>query len=126
MPADPRLHRFQPCRRLGSVSGQHVEAQLRVENLLRQRLEREKLNRLPVQLIDPLFAALTRRLEDVHDRALHGVGAGESLEEIAERSDSSWEAPRLAVVNGVEVDASLAGGFGIKIMREEPYESKSR
>jgi len=54
------------------------------------------------------------------------VSTGESLEEIAERSGSGWEAPRLAVVNGVEIDASLAEGFGIKIMREEPYESKSR
>jgi hypothetical protein len=28
-------------------------------------------------------------------------------------------APRVAVTNGVEKDASLAKGFGVKIMREE-------
>jgi len=78
--------------------------------------------------IDAIHPPTPEEIASLREDRLRTVMAsvGESLEEIAERSDSSWEAPRLAVVNGVEIDASLAEGFGIKIMREEPYESKSR
>ena len=47
--------------------------------------------------------------------------AGETLDQIAERSGSDWPPDRLAVMNGVEEDTSLSQGFGIKIMREERY-----
>jgi predicted Zn-dependent protease len=52
--------------------------------------------------------------------------AGESLEQIAERSGSDWPADRLAVMNGVEEGVSLSRGFDVKIMREEPYIPKTR
>jgi predicted Zn-dependent protease len=52
--------------------------------------------------------------------------AGETLDQIADRSGSDWQGDRLAVVNGVENDASLSEGFGVKIMREEPYVPKAR
>jgi predicted Zn-dependent protease len=52
--------------------------------------------------------------------------AGESLGQVEERSGSDWPADRLAVMNGVEKDVSLSLGFGIKIMREEPYVPKTR
>lgn len=78
--------------------------------------------------IDAIHPPTPEEIASLREDRLRTVtaSAGESLEEIAERSDSSWEAPRLAVANGVEIDASLAEGFGIKIMREEPYESESR
>jgi predicted Zn-dependent protease len=52
--------------------------------------------------------------------------AGESLDQVAERSGSDWPPARLAVMNGVEKDGSLSQGFGIKIMREEPYVPRVR
>jgi predicted Zn-dependent protease len=52
--------------------------------------------------------------------------AGESLDQIAERSSSDWPPDRLAVMNGVERDVSLSQGFGVKLMREEPYEPRAR
>jgi hypothetical protein len=47
--------------------------------------------------------------------------AGESIGVLASRVASKWSAKRLAVVNGREVEARLEGGYGIKLMREEPY-----
>jgi predicted Zn-dependent protease len=47
--------------------------------------------------------------------------AGESIGVLASRVASKWSAKRLAVVNGREVEARLEGGYGIKLMREEPF-----
>jgi len=52
--------------------------------------------------------------------------ADESLDQIAGRSDSDWPTARLAVVNGLGIDERLSKGFGVKIMREEPYVPKPR
>ena len=52
--------------------------------------------------------------------------SGESLDQLVRRVDSAWSAPRVAVANGVEQDASLAAGFGVKIMREEAYTPRSK
>ena len=58
----------------------------------------------------------------------------ESLDQFVERTSSAWSSPRVAVTNGIDKDAvtngidkdaSLAEGFGIKIMREEAYTPRS-
>ena len=52
--------------------------------------------------------------------------SGESLDQLVKRADSAWPAPRVAVTNGVEKNASLAKGFGVKIMREEAYTPRAK
>ncbi len=52
--------------------------------------------------------------------------SGESLEQLVKRANSAWSAPRVAVTNGVEKDASFAEAFAVKIMREEAYTPKSK
>ncbi len=46
---------------------------------------------------------------------------GETLEELAERTGSRWEAKRIAVANGLEEDVKLEAGQLVKITKSEPY-----
>jgi predicted Zn-dependent protease len=62
-----------------------------------------------------IASLLEARLRSVQARE------GESLSRLAERADSDWAADRLAVVNGLDAGASLKDGFGVKLMRKEPY-----
>ena len=54
---------FERKRRLGAILGQHVEADLRVEDGFRQGLEGEQRNRLLLQFFDSGLAALTYGLK---------------------------------------------------------------
>ena len=62
---------------LFSILGQQIEAQLRVENFLFQRFERQQAGSLLLQLGDPLLAALARRLD--HPARVVDVGSGGGL-----------------------------------------------
>jgi predicted Zn-dependent protease len=45
----------------------------------------------------------------------------DSLAAMAERSKSPWDAPTMAVANGIKADATLSGGALIKVPVPEPY-----
>lgn len=52
--------------------------------------------------------------------------AGESLEQLASRTESVWDAKAIAVANGVETNVRLQRGQLIKVAVSEPYRSASR
>lgn len=47
---------------------------------------------------------------------------GETLEQVAARSQSEWSADKIAVANAMSADAELSGSEPIKISRKEPYQ----
>jgi predicted Zn-dependent protease len=53
--------------------------------------------------------------------ALVQARAGESLDRLAERTGSAWDARTLAVQNGVFVDHRFRGGEAVKIALSRPY-----
>ena len=52
--------------------------------------------------------------------------AGESLEQLAERTESRWDAKQLAVSNGLADDVNLEAGQLLKITKAEPYRPTPR
>jgi predicted Zn-dependent protease len=72
-----------------------------------------------------------RRLDD-DDRALISetrlalvpARAGETLEQVSQRSGNAWSAAETALYNGLRGDERLTSGFLVKIGRERPYVAK--
>jgi len=62
-------------------------------------------------------------LLEVRDNRLRLVAArrGETLNEIANRSESEWSAAKIAVANTMTTEAKLSGGEFIKISKRERY-----
>ena len=52
--------------------------------------------------------------------------AGETLEALAKRTASRWDAATLAVANGLEDDVQLVAGQLVKITKAEPYVATSK
>lgn len=52
--------------------------------------------------------------------------AGETLEQLGERTGSRWDARQLAVANGLAEDATLEAGRLVKITKAEPYRPSPR
>src|SRR5438105_15951481 len=74
MAYDPLLALPQGRLGLRSIAGEHVEGDLDVEDSLREILEREQADRLPVQLCHPILAVPADRLVD-GDRGAKYFGA---------------------------------------------------
>jgi predicted Zn-dependent protease len=54
------------------------------------------------------------------------VQSGESLAQLVTRVRSAWPAPRIAVMNGIEMTSKLVKGFEVKMMREEAYVPRAK
>ena len=71
------------------------------------------------------FRELSRdELEEVRENRLRLVAArkGETLTQVAKRSDSEWSAPRMGVANAMKTQTKLAGGESIKVSKRERYQ----
>jgi predicted Zn-dependent protease len=55
-----------------------------------------------------------------------GARAGETLEQLVERTGSSWTPEETAVANGIKVGVALPDGKPIKLAMPEPYRSATR
>ena len=64
MPVDLLLDLVERKRRVGAILRQHVEADLRVEYFLRQRLERKQRDGLLLKLFNPGLTPLADRFEN--------------------------------------------------------------
>ena len=49
-------------------------------------------------------------------------GPGETLSEVAKRSESKWSAAKMAVVNAMTTKVKLSGGESIKVSKRERYQ----
>ncbi len=70
------------------------------------------------------FRPLTEQERNsVEDTRLHLVKAsrGESLKVLARRTQSAWDAGRMAIYNGVFVNHRFKGGELVKVAKKEPY-----
>jgi len=74
---DSPLDTLQRLHRLFAVTGQHVEAQLRVKHVGLQFVKRQHGDRLLPQLIQALLAAFAGRFENVDDRFSDGGAPGQ-------------------------------------------------
>lgn len=58
--------------------------------------------------------------------ALVPAKAGETLEQVSQRSANAWSAAETALFNGLRGDERLAAGFLVKIGRAQPYVAKRK
>ncbi len=68
---DSLRHRFQCQLRSLSVARHHIEGYLDIEDVLRQLLEGQQIDRLLMEFIHPLLAVLRRRFKHGRDHALY-------------------------------------------------------
>src|SRR5262245_29674753 len=80
MALDAKLKILKPLRRFLTEAGKQVERKLRVEDLFRQPFERKQIDRLLLQLVEPLFSTLAGGLEYMRYRALNRVQGMQAIQ----------------------------------------------